>query len=140
MSANLEQTITQQAERIAEIKAERDALAISVHQLREAIKRQCEADDRLMNAPFNVRKEEYEAALEEHSASHDAFVKLINEKLINEPDTTVNIIKRHDAAVLRKAAEHLEGYEYVFNAPPINYAEAHELRLMANELEKSCQP
>ena len=44
-------------------------LAMQVAKMREAIKRQFDADDRLMNAPFNVKKEEYEAALDEHSTN-----------------------------------------------------------------------
>ena len=102
-------TITMLAE-IAQLKSERDALAIVIQKLRDGI------------------------------TTCIAYKATPSSELLKIGYGASGIIKRHDAAVLRKAAEHLEGYEYVFNAPPINYAEAHELRLMANELEKSCQP
>ena len=107
------------------LEADRDALAITVQQMR--------------NAMLYVMR----ATVLSRDAAPDSPIGRIYETANHAyelPDNAAEIIKRHDAAVLRKAAEHLEGYEYVFNAPPINYAEAHELRLMANELEKSCQP
>jgi len=138
-------TINQQTERIKELEVERaalredrdehlrvgtlalqerDALAITLQQMREAIKRQWDADDRLMNAPFNVKKEEYEAALEEHTASHDSFMKLLN-----EPDHA-EIIKRHNSEVLSEVIERI-----IDNA--INTLTSIDvIRLMIKELEE----
>lgn len=47
------------------------------------------------------------------------------------------ILRQRDAGVLRKAAERLESADFIKNRPNINYAEANEIRLMADDLSKS---
>lgn len=47
------------------------------------------------------------------------------------------ILRQRDAVVLRKAAERLESADFIKNRPNINYAEANEIRLMADDLSKS---
>lgn len=76
-------------------------------------------------------------ALESHSGNYKLSkaecVKIDN--LLNLPDLATDIIRKWDAKTLRKAAEHLESYEYIKNQPSVHYAEALELRRMATELE-----
>lgn len=68
-------------------------------------------------------------------AMHNALVHIeavCYEALSSTPPLS---LAKHDAEVLRNAADHLESYEYLKSQPAINYAEAHELRRMADELE-----
>lgn len=46
-------------------------------ELLAAAERQFEADYALINMPFNCTKQEHEAALEEHTNSHEALAKVI---------------------------------------------------------------
>lgn len=119
---------------IQDSKALSEALAARVEQMRVALERQWGADDALMNAAHDVAKVVYEAALEEHSASHDALAKLLT-----TDDTATAILAERDARTLRMAAERCAElgarfYEHA-RAP---YADCALLLLaMADELAKA---
>jgi len=52
------------------------------------------------------------------------------------PDTSAEILRARDARVLRDAAERLESHDFVMNSSGKWYAEASELRRMADDLEQ----
>lgn len=47
-----------------------------------------------------------------------------------------DMLRDRDARLVERIATHLESYEYLKNQPPINYAEAHELRVIADKIRK----
>ena len=95
---------------ISELQTERDALAITVKQMREALE--------------SLTHVEYALDL--------PLLQLRAIEALTLPDTS-EIIKRHDAAVLRKAAEHLHAKARAY----LNEFDRRVAHDMASALEKS---
>jgi len=117
----------------ADMKQERDALAAQVEVMRDALttvegwiivpKRNC---------PCHISPPCSNCVDKSNAEFDDEMVKAA----ISLPDLSAEILHARDARVLRDAADRLESHDFVMNSSGKWYAEASELRKLADDLEQ----